>query len=433
MSCGAKVDWKADKEVSKGGEWVMFCSKCGNEIAEGAAFCRKCGAPVGAPVNATKSVAGAPRSTDGANSPAPKKSGARRGVIAVAAVVVLALVTGFATNWFGLAGVQPEEAALAPTASQDLSDTGSESVQGVDSAGVQDGDVQSESAADEQGGDAQDVGGGGLDSAATAVKSSVEDYTWDELSQISAQIAATGDEATAIEVAKKYNLCTPEGTLDGTQLKSVTMPDGTQDTVQVIGFAHDDNASGGKAGITFAFSGCISELGMNVDITNAGGWEASAIRAALNDDMDYWLPEDLRKVIVPVKKMTNNAGMTASIDDVTETLDALWLPSSVEMWGEYGGDPAALPSEDAIACDIHNAQGVQYKLFSDLADKYKQDGSSSPNSFTIRTSGGVQVTWWMRDPISDSDSDFSCVSDDGLYIYEDGASSTKGVAPCFCV
>ena len=97
------------------------------------------------------------------------------------------------------------------------------------------------------------------------MKSAVEAYTWDELSQISAEIGAAGDEAAAIEVAKKYNLCTPEGKLDGTQVKSVTLADGTQTTVQIVGFAHDDKTSGGKAGITFIFGDCVGEAPMNSD------------------------------------------------------------------------------------------------------------------------------------------------------------------------
>lgn len=43
------------------------------------------------------------------------------------------------------------------------------------------------------------------------MKSAVEAYTWDELSRISAEIGAAGDEAAAVEVAKRYNLCTPRG------------------------------------------------------------------------------------------------------------------------------------------------------------------------------------------------------------------------------
>ncbi len=116
------------------------------------------------------------------------------------------------------------------------------------------------------------------------MKSAVEAYTWDELSRISAEIGAAGDEAAAIEVAKKYNLCTPEGKLDGTQVKSVALADGTQTTVQIVGFAHDDKTAGGKAGITFIFGDCVGEAPMNSTDTNAGGWEASQMRAYLNGD-----------------------------------------------------------------------------------------------------------------------------------------------------
>ncbi len=120
------------------------------------------------------------------------------------------------------------------------------------------------------------------------MKSAVEAYTWDELSQISAEIGAAGDEAAAIEVAKKYNLCTPEGKLDGTQVKSVALADGTQTTVQIVGFAHDDKTSGGKAGITFVFGDPLvnQPLPMNDDdsIGAEGGWEACSMRGYLNGD-----------------------------------------------------------------------------------------------------------------------------------------------------
>lgn len=171
----------------------MFCPKCGNEVAEGSAFCGKCGASVGAPVGGVaRAEAGAQGAAGGAGAggPAPKKGGAKVGIIVAAAVVVVVLVAGFATNWFGLAGVQPKEAVDVPAASQSANDAP---------------DADGQDAAGDQGGEA------------ATVKSAVEAYTWDELSQISAEIGAAGDEAAAIEVAKKYNLCTPEGKLDGTQ------------------------------------------------------------------------------------------------------------------------------------------------------------------------------------------------------------------------
>ena len=306
----------------------MFCPKCGSEIAEGAAFCGKCGAPVGAQA-AGAAQAGSAQGAAGAavgGTPALKKNGAKIGAVAAAVVVLVVLVAGFATNWFGLAGVQPQEAVEVPAASQ-----------GANAADGQSAD------ANESAGDAQ---GGSQDAAGAAVKSAVEAYTWDELSRISAEIGAAGDEAAAIEVAKKYNLCTPEGKLDGTQVKSVALADGTQTTVQIVGFAHDDKTAGGKAGITFIFGDCVGEAPMNGESTNAGGWEASQMRAYLNGDWRVQLPEDLNAVIVPVDKLTNNVGETQEASSVTTTSDSLWLLSFAELAGPI---PAAELGEAATS------------------------------------------------------------------------------------
>ena len=254
---------------------------------------------------------------------APKKNGAKIGAVAAVVVVLVVLVAGFATNWFGLAGVQPKEAVGGcPASSQNT-----EGQQGADATVQGAAEQQGDAAA----GDAQ---GGSQGAAGAAVKSAVEAYTWDELSQISAEIGAAGDEAAAIEVAKKYNLCTPEGKLDGTQVKSVTLADGTQTTVQIVGFAHDDKTSGGKAGITFIFGDCVGEAPMNPTDTNAGGWEASQMRGYLNSDVMTLLPEDLKSAIVPVDKLTNNVGKTQDISAVTATSDSLWLFSLAELAGQ---------------------------------------------------------------------------------------------------
>lgn len=300
----------------------MFCPKCGNEIAEGSAFCGKRGAPVGAQAGGSAPVGGAQGAASGsagAGAPTPKRNGAKIGAIAAVVVVALVLVAGFATNWFGLAGVQPKEAVEVPAASQ-----GADEAQGANAADGQSAD------ANESAGDAQ---GGSQDATGAAVKSAVEAYTWDELSRISAEIGAAGDEAAAIEVAKKYNLCTPEGKLDGTQVKSVALADGTQTTVQIVGFAHDDKTAGGKAGITFIFGDCVGEAPMNSTDTNAGGWEASQMRAYLNGDWRTQLPQDLDAVIVPVDKLSNNVGETDAVSAVTTTSDALWLFSLSELAG----------------------------------------------------------------------------------------------------
>lgn len=378
----------------------MFCPKCGNEVAEGSAFCGKCGAPVGGPAAAAETpgaaAAGlkpAPMGVPGV--PSPKKGGAKVGIIAAAAVVVVVLVAGFATNWFGLAGVQPKEAVDVPVASQSANDAP---------------DADGQDAAGDQGGEA------------ATVKSAVEAYTWDELAQISDEIGAAGDEAAAIEVAKKYNLCTPEGKLDGTQVKLVTLTNNMTVPVQIVGFAHDDKTAGGKAGITFMFGDAIAEAPMNQTDTNAGGWEASQMRAYLNGDGMALLPEDLKKVVAPVDKLTNNVGETQDVSAVTTTSDSLWLLSAAELCGSI--DWYSDPSYNAVL----NAEGFEYQLFRDTAVD-----SSNANDILVKNYQNSPDGWWERSPNPGISGVFQGVGSDGYPHIIDYASGSFGVVPGFCL
>lgn len=376
----------------------MFCPKCGNEVAEGSAFCGKCGASVGAPVGGVaRAEAGAQGAAAGAGvgAPAPKKGGAKVGIIAAAAVVVVVLVAGFATNWFGLAGVQPKEAVDVPVASQSANDAP---------------DADGQDAAGDQGGEA------------ATVKSAVEAYTWDELAQISDEIGAAGDEAAAIEVAKKYNLCTPEGKLDGTQVKLVTLTNNMTVPVQIVGFAHDDKTAGGKAGITFMFGDAIAEAPMNQTDTNAGGWEASQMRAYLNGDGMALLPEDLKKVVAPVDKLTNNVGETQDVSAVTTTSDSLWLLSAAELCGSI--DWYSDPSYNAVL----NAEGFEYQLFRDTAVD-----SSNANDILVKNYQNSPSNWWERSPYPGRSDFFQLVYSDGNPYDVDYASGSDGVVPGFCL
>lgn len=258
------------------------------------------------------------------------------------------------------------------------------------------------------------------------MKSAVEAYTWDELSQISAEIGAAGDEAAAVEVAKRYNLCTPEGKLDGTQVKSVALADGTQTTVQIVGFAHDDKTAGGKAGITFIFGDCVGEAPMNGESTNAGGWEASQMRAYLNGDWRVQLPEDLNAVIVPVDKLTNNVGETQEASSVTTTSDSLWLLSFAELAGPI---PAAELGGGGYewAADIFNAEGTRYKLFNDT-DVIWNDA----NSVLVKNFQGSPYNWWERSPSPDDSGYFWYVGSGGPY-NGGGGGYSYGVVPGFCI
>lgn len=253
--------------------------------------------------------------------------------------------------------------------------------------------------------------------------SALESYSWDELSRISAEIAAAEDEDAAIEVAKQYELCTPDGRLDGTQVKSVTLSDGTQTTVQIVGFAHDNKTEGGKAGITFVFGDAIGKGSMNSSKTNAGGWEASQMRAYLNGDWRAQLPEDLDAAIVPVDKLTNNVGETQDVSAVTATSDSLWLFSVAELDGAiewYRGD-------NGVYNEVLNAEGVEYKLFRDTADP------SRPNEVLEKNFQGSEICWWARSPRPANPSGFQFVVSGAVPDADWPADTSYGVVPGFCI
>ncbi len=382
----------------------MFCPKCGNEVQEGSAFCGKCGAPVGAAAGqqgATTGVGVAP------GAPAPKRGGAKIGIVAAAVVVALLVVVGFATNGFGLGGVQPKDAVDVPAASQEQQTENAEEAVDNPAEGSADGQNTASDSAQEA-------------VAGATVKSAVEAYTWDELSRISAEIAAANDEAGGIEVAKKYNLCTPDGKLDGTQVKSVTLTDGTQTTVQIIGFNHDDKTGGGKAGISFIFGDAIAEMPMNSSDTNAGGWEASQTRAYLNSDGMSLLPQELAGKIVAVDKLTNNVGQTEEVSAVSTTSDKLWLLSATELFGVI----AWYEESDSV----FNAEGSQYKLYQD-----KAVSSANGYDFLVKTNGDGPWYWWVRSPFSGLPDLFAGVGANGYPTAGELATKSAGIVPGFCV
>ena len=258
------------------------------------------------------------------------------------------------------------------------------------------------------------------------IKDSTEAYTWEELSKISEEIGKASDENTAVEVAKKYNLTTKDGKLDGTQTKSVTLTDGTQTAVQIAGFLHDDKTDGGKAGITFIFKDCIGESKMNPNSTNAGGWDKSQMRSFLNSEGLKLLPDDLRRKVVSVKKLTNNAGVTESTSSVTTTSDQLWLFSFVELAGHVS--QSEFVRGYGYAADIFNSEGVGYKLFSDM-----NVNSNGSNDILVKSYQGSSSPWWERSPSPYRSDFFASVRGDG-YTYDGRfAGNLLGVAPGFCI
>ena len=251
------------------------------------------------------------------------------------------------------------------------------------------------------------------------IKSCLNDYSWEEIAQISKLISKKGDQNGAIGIAKKYHLCTADGKLDGTQTKDVTLSDGTQTKVMIMGFNHDDKSDGsGKAGITFIFADDIAKKNMfeRADLDNLFqkiqddgsaniSWENASLRSWLSDSFSNELPSDLREQIVSVDKadavmpwvsftidsyygggigaeLNDDPDLTTTSTTIT-TSDKLWVPSFVEL----------APLSDYLMSNWTYLlqEGSQYQLFNDAGVT-----ADTPNrilgTYDSQDGGG----WWLR-------------------------------------
>lgn len=407
----------------------MYCFNCGHQIPDDSVFCPECGHRVdiamaeldanASDVEAmpdkdpvpptTPSNTAAPTTQQNSATPLDKKGEVpvtpptppakrpnRKALIAILIVIVLLIAVvaaaGVLTGWFGLAGSG-----------------------GVISIGQ-----------------------------SIPIRDSVNDYSWEELSNISDEISATDSQEEAIEVAKKYHLCNEDGTLDGTQTKEVELSNGVTSSVEIIGFAHDDASDGsGKAGITFAFTEMVDFEPMSTRGSNEGGWKYSDLRAELNSDFLGMLPEDLQENIVEVDKSTNNVGAvydssnkTYDASCISTTPDKLWLLSYTEVVGDMGVNSSNPDGANYAA--IHNDEGDQYQLFEDqdvpsgngIAKVLKLENAKGTDSSKAQDPG-IQ---WLRTP-SPNDSRYAYTISNSSGYYNEGhtVAYSYGIAPCFCI
>lgn len=318
------------------------------------------------------------------------------------------------------------------------------------------------------------------------VRDCLNDYSWDEISQISQLIAKKGDQNGAIEVAKKYHLCTSDGKLDGTQTKDVTLSGGTQAKVMIMGFNHDDKSDGsGKAGITFIFTDDVAKQNMcektDMDslfqkIQDNGSatlsWEDTSLHAWLSDSFTSQLPSELSDKIVAVNKtdavmpLTTDTNYSSRGYDTEEipsanfdydsapkaitSSDKLWLPSYVEIAPSDDPNLKSIKEEDP---KLHNfrsyplQEGSQYQLFKDAGVKWGEPNKIL-GTYDSEKGGG----WWLRtwstyepayfstlDPCfravwSEGDGDSAYIVDDSQpYSYNKDGDPIVGVRPAFCI
>lgn len=224
----------------------------------------------------------------------------------------------------------------------------------------------------------------------------LDEYTWEELTAISAQIAAAESGEVAREVAKSYGLVNEDGTLSD-QTKMIVLDDTRALDIRLAGIRHDDKSDGsGKAGLTFMTVGAVDIRPMNDEDTVEGGWEATSLRAWLNDELPKHLDADLNEAVVPVNKLTNNVGRTQNPDDITTTADRFWLFSVHEVCGDVSWDMDEYQQKRGYE-DIDgfvNIEGSQYEAFAQAG----VSGAVTTYDYLSLANSTGSSPWWYRTP-----------------------------------
>ena len=256
-------------------------------------------------------------------------------------------------------------------------------------------------------------GGGstGADSATVqaAIAKDAKDWTLDEQKAVAEDIAAKGEASPAYAKAK--------AAMDAGTKFSMKLTDGKTLQYRIIGINHDDLADGtGKAGLTFLTTSTTISSRMNPTNANAGGWEASELRAKMNSG-EIWnlMPADFQSKVKPVRKLTNNLDGKAKDATVTATSDKLFLLSHSEF---------VPTSYWASSYPWTSSEGSQYEAF-------KGKVTNNYGSNYVIANGEF---WWERSfhPGNYSGVVFANVGQSGYVTCEASSASSVCVCPAWC-
>jgi hypothetical protein len=125
------------------------------------------------------------------------------------------------------------------------------------------------------------------------------------------------------------------------------------------------------------------------------------------------LPADLRAVMKPITKYTDNKGNSSDVAaNVTSSLDYLPLLAEQEIFG----------GNRTYSNQYEKNSQVQYAYYSAGNSKVKYRHSAT----------GSTAYWWERSPRYNGNGNFCSVSTDGNAYYT-GARFSYGLAPAFMV
>lgn len=155
--------------------------------------------------------------------------------------------------------------------------------------------------------------------------------------------------------------------------------------------------------VYFIMHNCLKEpKPMNNEWTNTGGWEKSAMRKYLNEEVIKLLPDELQEVIKPTRIVQIWDGKER------ETEDKLFLLSRTQVFGKDKNYEAIEPEDSQI--DIFKTERSRVK----------------------ERKGYGTAWWWERSPINNGSSYFCYVDSNGYSDYNN-ANGSYGVAPAFCI
>ena len=260
-----------------------------------------------------------------------------------------------------------------------------------------------------EGGGASGGGSAGADSATVqaAIAKDAKDWTLDEQKAVAEDIASKGEASPAYSKAK--------AAMDAGTKFSVKLTNGKMLEYRISGINHDDLADGsGKAGLTFLTTSTGVESRMNATNSNAGGWEASELRAKMNSG-EIWslMPSDFQSKVKAVKKLTNNVSAADKNAAVTATSDRLFLLSYSEI---------VPTSHWASSYPWSSSEGTQYEAF-----KGKVTNNYSDNDCLM-----IDGYWWERSVNPHNVMNFLVVSGGGDPSNYSHAADSCYVCPAWC-
>ena len=231
-------------------------------------------------------------------------------------------------------------------------------------------------------GGSEQPGGGAPAVTLPAKGKTLEQYTWAEVRDIIAAGKAT-----------EYGFA-----VGGTKTLSIN---GATKTATIVGLNHDGSNT---ATFMIVSSGGIGYHVMNTDYTNAGGWEASEMRAWLNGNIYNSMSN--KDCVKTVTKMTNNTGYQGTT--ATSTSDKVFLLS---------------PKEAGVADDIAG--------WSWYPEEYKPVLETEGTTYTWFETNTVDCRFSLRSPNSDDSYFFFSYNHGDLhYVDADGGST---VCPAFVI